>query len=95
MKETTTKGERIAILEENEMAQARLFKETSLAHGKEVQRCQSKICNLERGVRRLKESAQQTLDEKEQVSHAHIYVQTLLHKQHIQTSHGVVSSLFP
>ena len=78
-------------MEENEMAQARLFKETSSAHGRAIKGHQSQIHYLKRDARRFQEWADQALVEKQRVSHTHIYIQTLLHKQHTQTSHGVIS----
>ena len=58
-------------------------------HGKQTKGLESQIRNLEMNNQRLLESADQTRDETKQVSHTHIYIQTLLHKQHIHASHGI------
>ena len=72
-------------------ARARRFKEASLTHEKAIEGYESQTHHLKRDARRLQESARQTCDAKQRVSHTHIYIQTLLHKQHTQTSHGVIS----
>ena len=85
------KDARIQALRVDKAAQTRLFKEASLAHEKVIKEYESQIHYLKRDARRFQESADQALVEKQRVSHTHIYIQTLLHKQHTQTSHGVIS----
>jgi hypothetical protein len=79
-KEAKTKDETIKILEAKNTAQARNLKETSLSHAKELKGSGSRIRSLESNIRRIVKLKQHTLDEKKQVIHTHIYIQTLLHK---------------
>ena len=76
-------------LVEDQREQARRCEETSLSNEKRHKRCESRIRHLQTQFRRLHESTDQTLDEKQQVVQTHINIQTLLHKQHTYTSHDV------
>jgi hypothetical protein len=65
------------------------LKEISSSHQKQINSYQSRIHILKMQTRRLHESTHKKIDEQDRVIHTHIYIQTLLHKQHTHTSHDV------
>jgi hypothetical protein len=89
IKETVAKDAKIKALEDDLSRQALHLKETSLSNEKEKKEYDTRIRNLKTHIRQLDASTHQTLDEQQQVAHAHFYIQTLLHKQRTHCSHGV------